>query len=75
MTRLPLAMRRHDGNETTIGMVVRAMASSFIEEDEAFMTQERIHFCKADFSGCVPHLVQKFQTPTHVMASPVVQVE
>jgi hypothetical protein len=69
MTSLPLGMGHHNGDEATVSVMVGTMASSFIEENKALVTQERIHLHKTDFSGGVAHLVQKFQTATHRMPS------
>jgi hypothetical protein len=46
----PPTVRRDDGNEPAVGVVVGAMAASLIEEHEAVVTQERIDRAKEMFA-------------------------
>jgi hypothetical protein len=66
MTRLPFAMRHYDGDETTVAMMVGAVAASLIEQDKAFLTQERSQLPKADVLGRVAHPINELLTATHI---------
>jgi hypothetical protein len=57
MTCLALAVRHHDGDESAIGVMVGPMTSPFVEQHEAFMSQEGIHLCKPNVARRLAQLL------------------
>jgi hypothetical protein len=65
MARFPLPMRNYDRDQPAVNVMVRAMASTFIEQHEALMSQQGGQLRKPDVAGRVLHLFNEFGEPTH----------
>jgi hypothetical protein len=61
-TGLATAMRFHDSQNTSIRPMVRAMASSLIEQYETFVPQYRIDFRETNCRWRTPHPGNKLLT-------------
>ena len=69
MACFALAVRYHDGDDSPIGVMIRAMAPPFIEQHEAFMTQEGCHLGIPSIAGRIVHLFNEFGTLAHSILS------
>ncbi len=65
MAGLALPVRDHNGDESSIVVMIRAMAPTFIEQHEALMTQEGIDLGKTDIAGCSASYQSVSPTPRY----------
>jgi hypothetical protein len=50
-------------------MMVRAMASPFVEEHKAVLTQKRVHLAEPDIARCVVDPFNQLGAPAHCLFS------
>jgi hypothetical protein len=65
MAGVSFSMRAHYREQPAIRSVVSAMTSPLVEQHEAFLTQQCLHFPKANAVGRTPHPVEESLSTGH----------
>jgi hypothetical protein len=68
VTRIPISVRAHEGDEATIRVMVEAMATPPIEEQESLMRQQSVDFAESNVARRIPHLCDELIAATHAYA-------
>jgi hypothetical protein len=68
MARFAPAVRPHDCYDPTVGVMVRSMASTTVEQNETSAPQERLDLGEPDCRRRLPHLVDQLIDLAHTRA-------